>query len=86
MILLWLDMVCKKSDVDRSRGFLEKDVLENRPAPNLITALQGSIPGLKIELYGSDAEGSKSSTVIRGTNSINAGNAPYYSGWSTLLL
>ncbi len=84
--------VQKKSDVTGAVASLNKDVLENRPAPNLVTALQGSIPGLKVELYGSDAEGSKSSTVIRGSNSINAGNAPliildgapYYFSWSEL--
>ncbi len=82
----------KKSDITGSVASLGKEVLEERPAPNLVTALQGSIPGLRIELYGSDAEGSNNSTVIRGSNSINASNkpliildgAPYYNNWSEL--
>jgi len=82
----------KKSDVTGSVASLGKEVLEERPVPNLITALQGSIPGLRVELYGSNAEGSNNSTVIRGNNSISASNspliildgAPYYNSWSEL--
>ena len=82
----------KKSDVTGSVASLGKDVLEEKPAPNLVTALQGTVPGLRIEIYGSDAEGSENSTVIRGSNSINASNkpliildgAPYYGTWSEL--
>ena len=82
----------KKSDVTGSVASLGKEVLEERPVPNLVSALQGSVPGLKIELYGSDAEGSNNSTVIRGNNSVNASNkpliildgAPYYNSWSEI--
>ena len=69
-----------------------KDLIEERPAPNLVSVLQGSVPGLNVELYGSNAEGSNNSTTIRGSNSINASNAPliildgspYYYSWSEL--
>jgi len=82
----------KKSDVTGSVASLGKEVLEQRPVPNLVSALQGAVPGLKVELYGSNAEGSNNSTVIRGTNSISASNspliildgAPYYNSWSEL--
>ena len=82
----------KKSDITGSVASLGKEVLEERPVPNLITALQGSVPGLRVELYGSNAEGSNNSTVIRGSNSISASNspliildgAPYYNSWSEL--
>lgn len=82
----------KKSDVTGSVASLGKEVLEERPAPNLVSALQGTVPGLNVEIYGSDAEGSNNSTVIRGSNSINASNkpliildgAPFYNSWSEL--
>ncbi|MDD2594189.1 MAG: TonB-dependent receptor [Bacteroidales bacterium] len=84
--------VQKKSDVTGAVASFNKDALEERPAPNLISVLQGSVPGLKVELYGSNAEGSNNSTVIRGSNSINASNSPliildgspYYFSWSEL--
>lgn len=82
----------KKSDITGAVASVGKEVLEERPVPNLISALQGSVPGLKVELYGSNAEGSNNSSVIRGTNSISASNAPliildgapYYNSWSEI--
>ena len=84
--------VQKKSDVTGAVASFNKDLIEERPAPNLVSVLQGSIPGLNVELYGSNAEGSNNSTTIRGSNSINASNAPliildgspYYYSWSEL--
>ena len=84
--------VQKKSDVTGAVASFNKDLIEERPAPNLVSVLQGSVPGLNVELYGSNAEGSNNSTTIRGSNSINASNAPliildgspYYYSWSEL--
>lgn len=84
--------VQKKSDITGAVASFNKDLIEERPAPNLISVLQGSVPGLNVELYGSNAEGSNNSTTIRGSNSINASNAPliildgspYYFSWSEL--
>ena len=82
----------KKSDITGAVASVSKEVLEERPVPNLISALQGSVPGLKVEIYGSNAEGSNNSSVVRGTNSISASNspliildgAPYYNSWSEI--
>lgn len=84
--------VQKKSDVTGAVASFNKEMIEERPAPNLVSVLQGSVPGLNVELYGSNAEGSNNATTIRGSNSINASNAPliildgspYYFSWSEL--
>lgn len=68
--------VQKKSDITGAVASFNTKELEEKPYPNIIQALQGSVAGLNISMSGSDAEGSMSSTVIRGGNSISASNKP----------
>ncbi len=68
--------VQKKSDVTGAVTSLNNKALEERPNVNLIQTLQGAVAGLNISMLGSDAEGSESSTTIRGGNSITASNKP----------
>ncbi|MBK7731733.1 MAG: TonB-dependent receptor plug domain-containing protein [Bacteroidales bacterium] len=48
----------------------------SRPSANLLQSLQGSVAGLSISITGSNAEGSATTTRIRGNRSITASNAP----------
>ncbi|MCQ2147043.1 MAG: TonB-dependent receptor [Bacteroidales bacterium] len=82
----------KKSDVTGAVATFDSKQLEERPNSNIIQSLQGSVAGLNISMTGSNAEGSSSSTLIRGNNSISASNSPLiildgipYSGnWSEI--
>ncbi len=84
--------VQKKSDVTGSVASVSPETLESRPNANLIQSLQGSVAGLSISITGSNAEGSATTTRIRGSRSITASNAPLvildgvpYSGnWSEI--
>lgn len=68
--------VQRKSDLTGSVASVNSDVLESRPQVNLIQSLQGAVPGLNISVTGSNAEGSSTTTRIRGNNSITADNKP----------
>ncbi|MDR1381063.1 MAG: TonB-dependent receptor [Tannerella sp.] len=68
--------VQKKSDVTGAVAAIKKEMLEERPQTNIIQTLQGAIAGLNVSITGTNAEGSSSTTVIRGTNSITASNKP----------
>ncbi|MDR0657756.1 MAG: TonB-dependent receptor [Mediterranea sp.] len=68
--------VQKKSDITGAVSSLSMEVLEERPQTNIIQTLQGSIAGLNVSIVGSNAEGSSSTTTIRGSNSITASNKP----------
>lgn len=68
--------VQRKSDLTGSVASVNLDVLESRPQANLIQSLQGAVPGLNISVTGSNAEGSSTTTRIRGNNSITADNKP----------
>ena len=68
--------VQRKSDLTGSVASINSEVLESRPQVNLIQSLQGSVPGLNISVTGSNAEGSSTTTTIRGNNSITADNKP----------
>jgi TonB-linked SusC/RagA family outer membrane protein len=68
--------VQKKSDVTGAVTALNTKMLDERPQTNIIQSLQGAIAGLNISITGTNAEGSSSSTVIRGSNSISASNKP----------
>ena len=68
--------VQRKSDLTGSVASVNSDVLESRPQANLIQSLQGAVPGLNISVTGSNAEGSSTTTRIRGNNSITADNKP----------
>ena len=68
--------VQKKSDVTGAVTAFNTKMLEDRPQTNIISSLQGGVPGLNVSITGTNAEGSSSQTVIRGTNSISASNKP----------
>lgn len=68
--------VQKKSDVTGAISSINSKKLEEHPQVNVIQSLQGTVAGLNISMTGSNAEGSSSSTVIRGGNSITASNKP----------
>ncbi|MDF1572483.1 MAG: TonB-dependent receptor [Bacteroidales bacterium] len=66
----------KKSDVTGSVVSIDAEKLEDRPSTNIVQALQGSMAGLRVSVTGSTAEGSSTSMLIRGQNSITADNDP----------
>ncbi len=68
--------VQKKSDVTGAIASVNNKTLEERPHANVIQVLQGAVAGLNISMTGSNAEGSSTSTVVRGGNSITASNKP----------
>jgi TonB-linked SusC/RagA family outer membrane protein len=68
--------VQKKSDVTGSVVSVNMEKIAERPSTNIIQALQGSVAGLSISVNGSSADGSSTSMLIRGQNSITASNTP----------
>jgi TonB-linked SusC/RagA family outer membrane protein len=66
----------RKSDLTGAVTSLNTKVLEERPTTNIVNALQGSVPGLNINITGSSAEGSSTTTRIRGSKSITADGRP----------
>lgn len=68
--------VQRKSDVTGAVASLTGEMLEQRPQTNIQGSLQGAIPGLNVNITGSNAEMSSSSINIRGSNSISASNSP----------
>ncbi len=66
----------KKRDVTGSVATLSKDRLQQLPNTNIAQALQGAVPGLRINTNGGGAEGNDLSIIIRGRNSISASNSP----------
>jgi TonB-linked SusC/RagA family outer membrane protein len=68
--------VQKKRDVTGAVASITEKTFENRPAPNLIQSLQGTVAGLNISNLGSNAEGSEFQLRVRGSNSITASNIP----------
>lgn len=66
----------KRSDVTGAVASIPKERLEQLPNTNIAQALQGSVPGLQINTNGGGAEGSNVEILLRGRNSITAGNGP----------
>jgi TonB-linked SusC/RagA family outer membrane protein len=66
----------KRSDVTGAVASIPKERLEQLPNTNIAQALQGSIPGLQINTNGGGAEGNNVEIILRGRNSITAGNSP----------
>jgi TonB-linked SusC/RagA family outer membrane protein len=66
----------RKRDVTGAVSTIPKDRLTQLPNTNVAQALQGSVPGLQITTNGGGAEGNDLSILIRGRNSISAGNSP----------
>jgi TonB-linked SusC/RagA family outer membrane protein len=68
--------VQKKADVTGSVVSISVEKITERPSTNIVQALQGSMAGLSVSLNGSNADGSSTSMLIRGQNSITASNSP----------
>ncbi len=67
----------KKSDLTGSVGNISSKQLQEVPTTDLLSTMQGRVPGLKISL--SDATPGSDVTVrVRGNNSIHYGQAPVY--------
>lgn len=66
----------RKKDVTGSVASLDQRRLEDLPNANISQALEGAVPGLTITQNSAGAEGSSSSILIRGQNSITASNTP----------
>lgn len=66
----------KVTDLTGAVGTISSDRLEAKPNANIQQALQGAVPGLNITQNGASAEGGENSILIRGRNSITAGNGP----------
>ncbi|MCM4156716.1 TonB-dependent receptor [Gramella sp. AN32] len=66
----------KVSDLTGAVGSISSNRLENKPNANVIQALQGAVPGVNITQNGGGAEQGNNSILIRGRNSITAGNGP----------
>jgi len=68
--------VQKKSDLTGAVVSFNTKTMQENPKVNVIQNLQGAVAGLNISFTGSNAEGSATSTTIRGSNSITASNKP----------
>ena len=66
----------KKSDVTGSVVSVNMEKLAERPSTNIVQALQGSMAGLSVSVNGTSADGTSTSVLIRGENSITASNTP----------
>ncbi len=53
-------------------------VIENKPVPNFVDALQGQVAGLSILSSSGDPSSVPAAIRIRGVNSISAGNTPLF--------
>jgi TonB-linked SusC/RagA family outer membrane protein len=65
----------KRSDITGSVTTVSADRLTKVPVTNVMTAIEGSVAGVKV-VQTSSVPGSTSSMQIRGVNSINASNSP----------
>lgn len=66
----------KKSDLTGSVGSIDAKQLDRYPKVNIVDALQGQVAGLSIRANSNNAEGTGTSILIRGQNSISASNNP----------
>ena len=66
----------KRSDVTGSVASVDTTRLQNTAGTNVIQALQGSTPGVRITTTSTGAEQDNLSILIRGQNSIKASNTP----------
>lgn len=66
----------KKSDITGAVSSIEKERLEQLPNTNFAQALQGSVAGVTVTTPSGGAEQANASILIRGRNSITAGNEP----------
>ncbi|GAA3594182.1 TonB-dependent receptor [Flavivirga amylovorans] len=66
----------KKRDVTGSVATISLEKLQEQPNSNFGQALQGAIPGAIVTLNSAGAEQGDINLLVRGRNSINAGNRP----------
>ncbi|GAA4305000.1 TonB-dependent receptor [Compostibacter hankyongensis] len=66
----------KKSDITGSVASVDEQRLRDMPNTNFAQALQGSVPGLSVDLNSAGAEQNDNAIDIRGPNSILATNKP----------
>lgn len=66
----------KKSDLTGAVASISAERLSEKPNTNFRQALQGSIPGVVVNINSAGAEQNDISLIIRGRNSITASNSP----------
>ena len=66
----------KKSDLTGTVATISPNRIDAKPNTNFTQALQGALPGINITTNASGAEQNDVNILIRGRNSINAGNGP----------
>ena len=66
----------KKSDLTGSVSSIDTKQLQRFPKVNVADALQGQVAGLSVRATSNNAEGTGTSILIRGQNSISASNTP----------
>jgi len=66
----------KKSDITGAVTSVPKDRLEMVPNLSVAQAIQGSIPGVQVSTGSAGASPNGNSIIVRGRNSIRAGNGP----------
>lgn len=66
----------KKSDVTGAISSISAKTLEDRPQINIAQAIQGSLPGVSINVNSNTASGASNSINIRGKRSITGGSDP----------
>jgi TonB-linked SusC/RagA family outer membrane protein len=66
----------KKSDLTGAVGSIDSKQLERYPKVNIVDALQGQVAGVSVRANSNNAEGTGTSVLIRGQNSISASNNP----------
>lgn len=67
----------KKKDVTGAIASLDFEDIQNTPVKDVLSAMQGRLPGVQI-MSGSGAPGDAISVVVRGQSTLNAGNSPLY--------
>ena len=69
--------VTKKQAFTGAAATLDEKAIGNRVDPNPIKALEGTVPGLQMNI-GSGQPGAPATIFIRGRNSLNSGTQPLY--------
>ena len=69
--------VTKKAAFTGAASVLDSEKIGNRVDPNPIKALEGTVPGLQMNI-GSGQPGAPATIFIRGRNSLNSGTQPLY--------
>ncbi|MCY4561030.1 MAG: TonB-dependent receptor [Flavobacteriaceae bacterium] len=67
----------KKSDISGAISVVKVDEVAQEASPNILTALQGRVPGIQINSSGVPG-GNDSQIVIRGLTTVNSGSSPLW--------